>query len=416
MKEVSRSLMALFLFASACGNSDPLDGDAIPDKGEDRNPATARDGGSTKPGSNGGKDGGTGSTGANTRKDASSGSNNCGRSTFATGSVIPDMMILLDRSGSMQPGDDIDLDIDCKGVNPTNIFDLPRVAACAAAGINCNDPQDAMTTACGGSVRPGPVDRWTPSVSALKSLTARFDKDVSFGLMTFPSRTVDCGAGDELVPMGLGVAAQISTKLDQTRPSGGTPTGPTLEKALQRFKDTEIIGDAVQPARYVLLVTDGQPTCPHSRGNSNNRESLEKDKQLTIQAIDELSAYGVKTFVVGYDAQLDQTFAQSLSEFAQHGGTDDYFPVQNETSLIEAFEKISESIVTCNFEFKSPIDDPRLLRVTLDGVLLRPDDPNGWVVNGQTITIQGSSCEALMDDSTRHGIEIVLECEPVVYI
>jgi von Willebrand factor type A domain len=412
MREVSRSLIALCLVTAACGSDVAQTGDPV-EMQNGNSTAGDRDGGAAKPGkTDAGKDAGKGGGTSAAGKDASSAPVNCGKNTFSTGSVIPDMLIVLDRSGSMKPGGPI-TNLRCDNIGA---FDFVTRAECAAAGIDCRNDQDKMTVYCGGAQQPGPVDRWTPSVSAVKTLTARFDADVAFGLVTFPARSNECGPGDFKVPIGLNTSGDIANVLDNTSPGGGTPTGETLQAALQSFKDSESGADTIPPARYVLLVTDGQPTCPNSNGGSNSPDRLQADKQFTLDAIDALNDYGVKTFVVGYDAELDPNLSTALKEFAQHGGTDDYYPVQNEDSLVTAFESISQKVVTCAFEFKESIADPALLRVTLDNVTLKPNDPNGWVLDGQTITIQGDSCAKLQEKDANHHVELVLECEPVVYL
>jgi len=68
-------------------------------------------------------------------RDAGKAPEGCGTANFRTQPVIPDMLIVLDRSGSM---------------------------------------------------RTGGVDRWGPSVAAVKSLTTTFQEQIGFGLMTFP--------------------------------------------------------------------------------------------------------------------------------------------------------------------------------------------------------------------------------------
>jgi uncharacterized protein YegL len=410
MREVGWSLTALFLLTSACGSTDPVGSDGLPtDMSSNPSTGSGRDGGGVR--RDGGRDGSTLVNGGGGPGGKDSGDDQCGRSAFTTGSVIPDMLIVLDRSGSMKPGSGTPANLRCDGTP-----DFFASLQCALAGIDCNNAQDAMTTYCGGTQTRGPIDRWTPSVNALKTLTKQFEADVAFGLVTFPARSNECGPGDFQVEIDLNTADQIAGVLDRTNPGGGTPTGETLEEARKYFEGKGIAADTVAPAQYVLLVTDGQPTCPNSNGGSNNQQRLNADKQFTIDAIDKLTAAGVKTFVVGYDAQLDQNLATSLREFAQHGGTDDYYPVQNENSLVEAFTKISEVVVTCTFEFKKEISDERLLRVSLDGVTLKPNDPNGWVLEGQKITIQGDSCTKLQNEGERHNVEIALECTPVTYI
>ena len=285
----------------------------------------------------------------------------CGSADNETQQVIPDMLIVLDRSGSMKtPG------------------------------------------------RPGSpgVDRWTPSVSGVKTLTTTFDKSVAFGLMVFPNETSLCAPGDVRVPVGKSTAAKIGMALDAIQPAGGTPTGETLQRALTSFQQSQS-----KSPRYVLLVTDGQPTCPNAQGITIVPETLAADKAHTIAAIDALTKAGIKTFVVGYDAQLDPALATALGEFAQHGGTNKYYPVQNEKSLVDAFTAITKTIRSCDFKFKEWVDDPRYLTVTLDNKKLGLNDPNGWSFKDQTITLVGEAC-AVYQENAVHKVSIKLECIP----
>ncbi|MDB4976985.1 MAG: putative secreted protein [Myxococcaceae bacterium] len=411
MREVRWSRLALIALA-ACGSDEKLTGDGL-DQSQDHasvSDAGKASGGKTDGGtsSGGGKaDGGASSGGkADGGKDAGSTTDptNCGKSGFSTGAVIPDMLIVLDRSGSMKQEAGGNIGLNCSGTP-----DFITAGACSLAGIDCKSAMWAMTTSCGGTQTPGAVNRWDPSVKAIESLTTMFDSTVSFGLMTFPKENArQCGPGEMKVPIGLGTAGQIAAVLDKMQPGGNTPTGQTLELALQSFQGAGIGADTVVPTRYVLLVTDGQPTCP---GGNN---ALQADIQYTLDAIDKLRDEGIKTFVVGYDAALDQQFSDALTQFAQHGGTDKYYPVQNEDSLSMAFQSISQKVVTCRFEFKNDIGNVDYLHVTLDGKTLRPNDPNGWALEGKTITVQGDSC-ATLQGGQGHRVEIVLECEPVLY-
>jgi len=409
------STLALLAAAAACGSTEPLTGKA-PDRSESIDNSTA-DSGTSAGGKTDKADAGKSTTTAikdagkaNTTppKDAGKDDGTCGRSGFTTGAVIPDMLIALDRSGSMGGGR--------KGLRCDNIglFDIATQIECSGQGIDCNDPMDKMTTLCGGTVQAGRVDRWTPSVAAVSQLTKQFDTTVSFGLMTFPASSDRCGPGDLKVPIGLGTAAQIASVLKNTSPNGGTPTGETLQAALKLFEENPVGADTVAPLRYVLLVTDGQPTCPNGNGNGN-RDTLDADQQFTTDALDKLREAGIKTFVVGYDAALDPAFGDALTEFAQHGGTDHYYPVQDENSLTKAFKSISETVITCAFEFKQDVKDKRLVHVTLDKQTLVPDTEDGWTIEGNTVTVQGASCQKLQGGQG-HSVEIVMECEPVLYL
>lgn len=344
------------------------------------------------------------------RRDSGASVDTCGEQNVRTESVVPDMLIVLDRSGSMKP-DARTANLRCDNLDQLDPFtQVTRYGECLGAGIDCSTDRDRNTVNCGGTeVRS--IDRWTPSVAAIMKLTGEFDSEMSFGLLPFPGtgggRGNSCTPGSLQVPIGTGKAAAIAAELDDTEPGGGTPTGQALQTALEEFRKLDG-SDVAKPARYVLLVTDGQPTCP-SGGGGGRQDGLNADKQLTLDALDALSKDGVKTFVIGYDAALDPALAESLTEFAQHGGTDRYYAVQDEASLSEAFTAISSVVIRCDIELQSSFVGPDYINVTLDGNELLLDDPNGWRVEDQTVIVQGDAC-AKLQEGKGHRIDITIEC------
>lgn len=352
MREVLWSLMAALTGAVGCGVAHDVQLGRAPDSQEMVGSADGRDGGA-----DGGSKSGPGGPGGVVDP------NNCGQENFRTGRVVPDMLIVLDRSASM------------------------------------------LTAT---------VDRWTPAVTAIKGITRTFDQGLRFGLMIFPGLDSDCGPGELYVKIGAGTAGEIGNVLGTMVPGGGTPTGDSLNAALSALQASSTPGDTAQPPRYVLLLTDGQPTCPAAGGSSTRRpELLAPDKALTLQAIDALRAADVRTFVVGYDAAIDAQFASTLTEFAQHGGTERFYAVEDEFSLFEAFETIADSVIACNFQAENGLGSPRYVRVAIDGETVYLDDPNGWTANGNTITLQGAAC-AKIQEGTEHSVAITLECVPVI--
>jgi hypothetical protein len=274
------------------------------------------------------------------------------------------------------------------------------------------------------------VDRWTPSVNAVNSLSSQFADSVRFGLMVFPGEPrqecvfepdpdtcVACQAGELNVPVDLNTASDIASVLSGMSPDGGTPTGETLEKALSVLGPANNPApDAVATPKYVLLVTDGQPTCPSGGGTVDaSSEELEADYLRTTQAIDALSAAGVFTYVIGYDETLDPALAGALSDFAEHGGTGDYHPVQNEAELLAEFDKISEEVVSCTYALEEEPQKPSFVEVKLDGQQLALDDENGWRLDKKTLTVQGDACKTLQDGG-EHSLSVKVRCEEVVVI
>ncbi len=194
----------------------------------------------------------------------------CGSTEFSTTLVPPNMLIVLDRSGSM--------------------------AGC-----------DGDSTW-----------RWTEAVQAITEVTADHQSKVRFGLATFPQMcagssdtcntcpntsngcdnncngTGNCQAGVVNVPVAAGTRDAIINHLTSDFPGGNTPTGPTLRNiaANQEQYGLPDPNDDTPRNNYVLLITDGEPNCDGGSGEGGKVSG----------AIESLRASSttVGTFVVGF--------------------------------------------------------------------------------------------------------------------
>jgi hypothetical protein len=294
---------------------------------------------------------------------------------------FPDMMIVLDRSGSMQDG-----------------------------------------------------KRWDPSVAAVRKITSELQAQIRFGLALFPddgppTTTVMtnntnggfgitivnasvCAPGKIVVPIAAMNAAPISTELDMTRPGGGTPTSETLMKLLDSYA-AEAGPDVEQHPKYVLLVTDGAPTCP----NGNGQEPADQaDIDLSNKAVEALTSHMVKTYVIGYDTTTpgNEMLAQVLDGLAQRGGTGDqkHRPVEDEASLTAALESITGSIASCSFRLDQAPPRADYVLVTIDGKQLNLDAPDGWKLDdAHTVEIVGNACA--MFKAGKHVLDAKVQCDVV---
>ncbi len=271
-----------------------------------------------------------------------------------------------------------------------------------------------------GSMKDFRVNRWDPSVSAVKAITSSLDDQIRFGMMLFPKPAGllgdACVPGELEVPIALSAGPAIATTLDGTQPGGGTPTGATLQAAQGILDGLMTSPDAAPSPKFILLVTDGQPTCPNGGGGRDaTADELAQDKQLTIQAIDALLTSGAKTYVIGYDAKSDPNLAMSLTEFAQHGGTTDYRAVEDEASLLTEFQKIAGEVVSCSYTLDKEPANPSFVLVELDGKQLNLDQPDGWSIVGKVVTVQGQAC-ATLQDGKDHTLSVKVKCESVPII
>ncbi|MDB4973135.1 MAG: glycine-rich protein [Myxococcaceae bacterium] len=264
---------------------------------------------------------------------------------------------------------------------------------------------------------PTKTDRWSPSASVIKEVTAQLDGAMHFGMMMFPDPTPNavggqCAVGQLSVPIGAGNARAIAAAIDASPPTknSATPTAATLQAALGAITSEPACADSCTPPRkYVLLVTDGAPNC--GAGGTTTEQS---DVDACGTGLDALKADGVTTYVIGYDTAKDAKIAQIMDGFATHGGTEKQLPVEDEASLLSTLTSIAGQLVACDYQLSSEVSDPKFVRVTVDGQ--QYDLGEGWTLKEDRKTIVlGSACDKLRD-ARPHALRITLECEQVLAI
>jgi len=268
-----------------------------------------------------------------------------------------------------------------------------------------------------GSMTQG--GRWNPSVNAIKSFTSTLDSAVAFGLMLYPEPAPGiagiglgldanglCGPGKVNIPFKTGNAAAIAAKLNESPPgrNSATPTAASIQAA-RDVVVTPVCGDCPKKEKFVVLVTDGQPNC------TNGTDSSSSDVPNTIAAIEAIADEGVKTYVVGYGTKTDRALAQTMDQFAKAGGTGQHFAVENEATFLEELTKIAGEVISCEYELTKEVDDPKYVRVAIDGESYAYG--TDWTLEDKKrVILQGAACDTLRDART-HNIEITVECLPV---
>jgi hypothetical protein len=321
----------------------------------------------------------------------SDGSGTCDVVQLVAKPVIPEMMIVLDRSGSMAD------------------------------------------------------KRWKPSVSAVRSLTTSLQARIHFGLALFPDPSVGndsqsvvditsclsdpdpqscldkatmnigssaCAPGKIMVPVADNNAGPIGDVLDTTQPGGGTPTSDTLQRIVTDYAGAPPAPDAPPTAKYVLLVTDGAPTCPAGDGSATTQPDIDASNA----AIEALAAKGVKTYVIGYDTtgSGNEMLASVLDGFAQRGGTGDkmHRPVEDEQSLLTEFNRIAGAIASCRFQLNAPPQRADYVLVRLDGKQVNLNQPDGFMlVDDRTVELEGAACTTFQQGN--HILDAQVQCSVV---
>ncbi len=313
----------------------------------------------------------------------------CGGEEFATTEVAPNMLILLDRSGSMN---------------------------------------DSVGSSCSTSNK-----RWNVAVNAIEAVLADIGSSIRFGLSTYPSAnncggvgTCDSGCNyscqngcpvddpppgsneedncepgyvDE--PVGA-PAADINSFLDANGPGGRTPTARALRRVAENRNTYGLpfTNDPVVRDNYVLLITDGDPNCESGGTNClqscKNSDGNCSSNCIVNTALDQLLSLSptIKTYTVGF---AFSNIKSNLNCNAVYGGTSlcdasvtrencrdyttsaCYYNANTPAALVTALSQISEQISGCTFDMdQSPPDVERLYVFTRDlvgGVPTGPYEP-----------------------------------------
>lgn len=261
----------------------------------------------------------------------------CGGVVYGAESVPPNVLIVLDRSGSM------------------------------------ND------------MIPGGT-KWDVARAAINQVTASYGAGVQFGLMMYPGTDLagnmgmQCGPGAVFVDPAPATAATISGDLMAANTTTfGTPTAEAL---------TALVGYAplLDPNRnnYILLITDGQSTCADP---------------VTVVGSLFAQVPSVKTFVVGFGTAVDPVELDAMAQAGGTAGPNPpyYFQADDAAALNAAFATIAGSVLSCDYALSEVPPDPNQLYVWIDGTLVPADPANGWVYDPATnqITFVGTTCADL---------------------
>lgn len=187
--------------------------------------------------------------------------------------------------------------------------------------------------------------KWESAVAAVETFTEARQGIMRFGLVLFPwedPASPACGSANWIVPCDFYTADRIAAELGWTTQGGETPTAPALEVV-----EAEIDLSGGDRARFIILVTDGDPTCPGA--------TLDANVDLSVAVLDRLREEGVYTFVIGFGAEVSPARLNRLAEaggMARTGGrcsdpTDPateidcaYFDASDRESLTQAFNEI----------------------------------------------------------------------------
>jgi hypothetical protein len=265
----------------------------------------------------------------------------------------------------------------------------------------------------------GGRDRWQTLVDTLtdpqSSLLERLQSSVRFGMALYSS---DQGFGRGAQPRECPVLTSVEIGIENfsamsavlgdaaNGPDGDTPTAESLAAVAAQ------LGAVTEPGpKSIILATDGDPdTCADP--DSNNQQA---SKDLSVAAVQAAFAAGISTRVISVGDEVTQSHLKALAVAGAGGdAAAEAFTALNTEALESAFASIIGSVRTCDFTLEGTVAaaDAARGRVLLDGAALAFGDANGWVMPDEsTVRLQGSACDQIQSDAT--GISMSFPCDAI---
>jgi hypothetical protein len=297
--------------------------------------------------------------------------------------ILPDILVLLDASGSMNQ------DID---------------------NTNCD----------GGSC--GPSSKWAQATTAITSVVAQTASTVNWGLKVFPDpdgvRSCEVPTAPTVPVAPNNVDAVNAAIAARTDASGGLDgSGNTPTSAAESRSADYLVGITDNSPKVILLLTDGAPNC--MAGSAVDAD----DSAATVQAVASARGRGVSTIVVGL-ATAGGPADPVLNDMAMAGGfprtgaTPVYTPVSAIGELAPTLRGLVSTATDCVFAMPpGPVSFiPPWIGVQANGADIPRDTnhQNGWDftnLSWTSVQVFGPFC-----DDVRAGriskVTIVFYCDP----
>ncbi len=227
-----------------------------------------------------------------------------------------------------------------------------------------------------------PPIRWDSAEPAVNSLLSSFENKAEFGLMMYPLGGY-CNVPDSaVVAPGLGQASAIQQALVANEPladQSGTPIKDTVQKVL----DGLIFTSDPTKDNFLVLVTDGEPTC-----GDQDVDILNIVGQLAAQTPP------IHTYAIGFGGGgIDVPF---LNQVAAAGKTGQAYLTTDQASLQAAFDALLRSSLSCEYTVSSNVTLDQLVVVVGDQPVAE-DAVDGWTFNTakNAVEFHGAACDSL---------------------
>lgn len=307
----------------------------------------------------------TGAGGAGGDATTSGMGGNCGSLDLELEATIPTVVLLIDQSGSM------DADFNGQGRRWNVVYDALM------------NPTDGVVT--------------------------QLQEYVRFGLALYtyePNAPGSCPQIVDVLPPALNNHPTIDMSYDPDDWKNNTPTGDSINAITPG-----LVAFAEPGPKLIVLATDGDPDrCD----DPNGHDQISKD--LATDAAQAAFAQGIETVIIAVGNQVSQTHQQDMANAGsgrpvpapdpcdQVNDPTNCAPTYEPTTkqdLIDTFTAVVLGQRDCVFTLNGDVVQGKECdgTVTLNGVELPCNDPDGWHLNGtDEIEFDGAACAAILSE------------------
>jgi hypothetical protein len=283
-----------------------------------------------------------------------------------------------------------------------------------ASGSMNNDISD---TSCGTN-GCGATSKWAQMTPAINMVVQATQADVNWGLKFFADDSM-CGVNNNVaVNIGANNGMAVQTAIaGRTSTNGGVSNGSRTPTRLAENAGAAYMSNLNdQNPRFILLATDGLPNCAPGA-----TDTAADDSQGAVQAVMAAAMMGIPTFVVGIatgGGMADTTLSNmAVAGGYPRGGSPQYYSVSSTTEFVSVLQTLVGVAATCTFAVPDPPNgdtDRAHIGVVIDGTEIPHDtsQTNGWdyTSTGMTaVQVFGSQCNAIMSGQAK-TVEIVFKC------
>lgn len=291
--------------------------------------------------------------------------------------------------------------------------------------------------------KPPGATKWEITRDALSDAVAALSAPTALGVSFYPNveQAEDvCLMTAQALPIALlgkkgsPQRAACVTALNDVVPVGATPTHGGYRFGLKELTASTLAGN-----KFILLITDGTPTCTLDCACTEDNEPV--DSQPLLAEASAAFKDGVRTFVIGSPGSEDTRSV--LSQLASAGGTARepcrnagpdfcHFDMTTQadlaSALSDALAEITTNIKSCEYPIPAPpagqVLDPDRVNVlyTPEGGSTEtlPRDPSlndctdGWQYSSdaQSINLCGDACARAQNEGG--SVEILFGCQTIV--